>query len=141
VISDEEIARALDAAGASDLGVAADLGCSPDTVARVRKKLGVPPLRRGRPVSLRTWEMAYRDRTVAVEDGHVRWCGRLAQSGTPIVVLRGKQQTAYRIAFRMKHRREPDGYVTPSCDSKGCVAGDHLEDRVMRQERRQGEAR
>jgi hypothetical protein len=41
-------------------------------------------------------------------------------------------RTAYRIAFQIRHGREPVGYVKPGCEFDGCVHPDHVEDQPMR---------
>ncbi|MEU6929028.1 hypothetical protein AB0A05_07670 [Streptomyces sp. NPDC046374] len=86
----------------------------------------------GRPPTRASWEEAFRQRTVAVEGGHLSWTGPTTRR-TPVVAHRGQVETAYRLAFRWHHGREPQGNVRPTCDYPGCVAGGHLADRVIRE--------
>ncbi|MFF0597883.1 hypothetical protein [Streptomyces antibioticus] len=74
------------------------------------------------------------------EDGHIRWTGRTSHT-TPTVSFANTVHSAYKIAFRIEHGREPEGTVTSRCDMPYCVAAAHLEDRPMRQDRRQQERR
>lgn len=82
-----------------------------------------------RPKSL---EEAFHAHTEPADDGHVRWTGSKSHS-TPAVWFAGSTYSAYRIAFRVHHGREPEGLVASACGVPGCVAGAHVEDRPMRQ--------
>jgi hypothetical protein len=84
--------------------------------------------RSGRPASL---EEAFRRHTEPVDGGHVRWTGPTPK-GLPTFWFARRPHTAYRVAFRLEHGRDPDGLVKPGCDRPQCVAGPHLEDRPMR---------
>lgn len=136
MISAEEVAAALDGAEVSNLSVARELGCGEGRVRRVRTAAGVPTSQRGRRRSAQTWEEAFAARVVAVDDGHAEWTGTLSKYGTPVLHLGLETQTAYRYAFRVHHGREPKGKTSPACGRAHCVAGGHLEDRVLREERR-----
>lgn len=140
MITADEIARALDSADVSNLAVARRLGCHPERVRRVRTEAGIAPYGRGRRGSGETWEEAFVARTVAVEGGHLHWTGSVSACGTPLLRLRSFATTVYRHAFRAEHGREPVGNVAPGCAYPRCVAGGHLEDRLMREARRQAEA-
>lgn len=87
----------------------------------------------GRPASGTSWEDAFEQRTDPVEGGHLRWTGATGARGTPVVAYRGQVETAYRLAFRWHHGREPQGNVRPTCDYPRCVAGEHLADRALRE--------
>ncbi|MBT2492328.1 helix-turn-helix domain-containing protein [Streptomyces sp. ISL-96] len=141
MITTEEIAAALDGADCSNLAVARTLGVGPERVRRVRAAAGMPPYQRGRRRSCETWEEAFAARTVAVENGHLQWTGPLSEHGTPLLRLGLEAETAYRYAFRIHHGRDAEGKTTPSCGYPRCVAGGHLEDRVIREERRAQEQR
>ncbi|MEU5834543.1 hypothetical protein ABZ820_12835 [Streptomyces diacarni] len=135
MITREEIAAALDNT-VSNVAVARHLGIHSERVRRVRAKAGVPPYPRGgRRAAHATWAEAFAARTVAVRGGHLRWAGARSQHGTPVLHLRTQTQTAYRYAFQVEHGREPVGNVAPGCGYCGCVAGAHLEDRLLRQAR------
>ncbi|WP_405759535.1 hypothetical protein OG234_13585 [Streptomyces sp. NBC_01420] len=132
--TDEEITAALDAA-VSNLSVARALGCSPSRVRRVRVRAGVPSYRRGRPRAAASWAELYERLTVAVDGGHRHWSGPVTVSGTAILRLDGRNRTAARYAFEVVHGREAEGHVSPGCEYPGCVAGEHIRDRAMREGR------
>ncbi|MFH8577194.1 helix-turn-helix domain-containing protein [Streptomyces zaomyceticus] len=123
MITVEEIAEALDGVDVS--------GC-PELLG-VR---AVRPVRRG-PCG--SWQEAFLARTVAVEDGHVEWTGSLNAHGTPLFKVGPVAETAYRYAFRAHHGRDAEGKTVPVCGYFRCVAGGHLEDRVLREARLQAE--
>lgn len=114
-MTNEDIAQALDAA----------CGEAPPVPSRSRG---------GRRPSASSWEDAFEQHTVEVEGGHLHWTGATSASGSPVVAFGGQVETGYRLAFRWHYRREPDGYVRPSCAYPRCLAGGHLADRVMRDE-------
>jgi hypothetical protein len=89
--------------------------------------------RRGRRPSYASFAEAYDDQSVTVEDGHLHWTGATAQGGTPVVAVNSQVETAYRVAFRAYHGREPVGQVRPTCTYSRCVAGSHLADRTARE--------
>ncbi|WP_327421876.1 hypothetical protein OG763_15170 [Streptomyces sp. NBC_01230] len=134
MISADEIAAALDGT-VSNLAVARELGVGPERVRRVRVKEGVPVYPRGRRGSGESWAEAFAARTLAVDGGHLDWTGSLSEHGTPVLRVSRETETAYRYAFRVHHGREPQGKSGPVCGFPRCVAGAHLEDRVMREER------
>lgn len=78
-----------------------------------------------------TLEDAFRARTEPVDGGHLRWTGATSH-GTPTVRFNGGSYSAYRVAFRLQHDREPQGRVTATCDMPGCVSGWHVADQPMR---------
>lgn len=129
----EKIARALRSAEVSNLSVARQLGCRWREVDEVRRELGIPTYQRGRRPAAATAEAAYTALAVAVDGGHRRWTGATHPTGTPVLYLRTQAMTVYRLAFRIEHGREPEGNVRPTCGYPFCVAGDHLEDRRLRQ--------
>lgn len=135
MISTAEIEAALDEAGLSNLAVARTLGCGPERVRRVRTAIGVPPYRRGRRRQYETLAEAFAGRTVAVEGGHLEWTGPVSEYGTPLLRFETETQTAYRYAFHAHHGRDAEGKTLPVCGVDHCVAGGHLEDRVMRESR------
>ena len=83
-----------------------------------------------RPASL---EDVFRTHLEPAIDGHILWTGPVVKPHTPSVRLDGHMQSAYRVAFRIHHGREPEGFALPTCGMRLCVAGAHLEDRPMRQ--------
>lgn len=116
--------------GLSDREIAARLHvCAKTAVAPARRALGLPAARRGpKPASV---EELFRARTEPVEGGHLRWTGGRS-SGVPCVRNQFGNTSAYRIAFRLRWGREPEGNVRPGCDYPECVAPEHVEDRPMR---------
>ncbi|MER5715774.1 hypothetical protein [Streptomyces sp. NPDC002132] len=99
------------------------------------QRQGLAPRRTGRPASV---EEAFARHADPVDGGHVRWRGPSSHT-TPTVWFGGTTYSAYKIAFRLRHGRDPEGTVTSGCDVPHCVAGEHVEDRPMRHRRRQTE--
>ncbi|WP_405893833.1 hypothetical protein OG272_16195 [Streptomyces sp. NBC_00104] len=137
-VTDVEIARQLASADVSNLSVAKRLGVPWGRVDEVRQRKGLETFQRGRRAVEASWEEAVSRRVKPVEDGHAEWTGQTYPRGTPMLSWRGRAETAYRAVFRIRHGREPQGNIThaPSCVREFCVAGEHLEDRVLREERR-----
>lgn len=143
VVTDQEIARHLTSPEVSNRSVALELGVPWGRVDEVRRRLALPTYRRGRRVPERSWEEAMRKRIKKVAGGHAEWTGTRHPSGTPLLSWRGRSETVYRLVFRLHYGRVPEGNIThvPDCDVDHCVAGEHLEDRAMRDARRAGGAR
>ncbi|CAL9433147.1 hypothetical protein SUDANB21_02092 [Streptomyces sp. enrichment culture] len=143
VVTDQEIARHLTSAEVSNRSVAQKLGVSWSRVDEVRQRLQLATYRRGRRVPEQSWEEAVRKRLKARDDGHAEWTGSRHPLGTPLLSWQGRSETAYRAVFRLHHGRVPVGNIrhVPDCDVEHCVAGEHLEDRAMRDARRAGGAR
>ncbi|MEH0579021.1 hypothetical protein QBA54_32130 [Streptomyces sp. B21-108] len=140
-VSDEQILHALLAKeDVSNRAVALKLGIGDRRVDEVRKRVGLPSYVRGRRPAYGSWKEAFTEQSEAVEGGHRRWTGTREKCGTPVVRYRTSIQTAYRVAFRLHHQREPEGNVTRSCKIPGCVDGAHQQDRVMREAAKAGEA-
>ncbi|MCP3817803.1 helix-turn-helix domain-containing protein [Streptomyces sp. A3M-1-3] len=116
--------------------VAAECHASHHTVTKARNALRLPPCKQGRRPAAGTIEDAFHARTEPVDGGHLKWTGHVDRSGTPIVSHRRVYQTANRVAFRIRHGREPIGKALPSCDYPGCVAPDHIDDQPMREHNR-----
>jgi hypothetical protein len=92
--------------------------------------------RPGRPRAHASAEDVYRIHAIPTTQGHVRWTGpTTSYHRTPVVNHGPASESAYRIAFRMHHGRNPEGIVRIVCGTKHCVAGAHLEDAVIRQAR------
>ncbi|MGY0023712.1 hypothetical protein ACVHNB_32680 [Streptomyces sp. YJ-C3] len=120
-------------AGLSDRAIARELGVDARlTVAPARTALGIPKARPGKPPAASAEDLFWR-RTQPVDDGHILWTGSRDYTGTPSLRHGGRNLSALRIAFRLKHAREPEGHVTPTCDRDGCVAPAHTEDRRIRE--------
>ncbi|MEU5498458.1 hypothetical protein [Streptomyces griseofuscus] len=137
----ESIARTLKTDNAPDAEIADRLHCAPAFVRRVRKDLGMRPwpvrveLQR-RSVKPGDCEVAaeverrYFELAVVIEDGHRRWRGRFSKDNVPMY---SHKDSAYRVAFRIQHRREPVGQVRVECERARCVEGLHLSDQLMRE--------
>jgi hypothetical protein len=136
-VTDEQIARHLTSPEVSNLSVARALGVPWGRVDEVRQRLGLETYKRGRRVPERSVEEAVARRVKPVDDGHAEWTGGRHPSGTPVLSWRSHAETAYRAVFRMHYKREPQGNIrhVPSCGREHCVAGAHLEDRVLRARR------
>jgi hypothetical protein len=95
-----------------------------------------------RPVRQRAASLheAFTRHAEPVADGHVRWTGSTSHT-TPTLWFAGTTYSAYKVAFRIHHGREPESTVTSGCDVPHCVAGAHVEDRPMRERRQQEERR
>ncbi|MFF8656773.1 hypothetical protein [Streptomyces huasconensis] len=123
-------------AGLSDRAIARQLSVDAKrTVRPAREALGLPRSRPGRKPAPTVEDLFWR-RTQPVDGGHLLWTGArgaASQGRCPFLRHGGRVHTAYRIAFRIKHGREPEGRVTPTCDRDGCVAPDHVEDRRIRE--------
>jgi hypothetical protein len=117
--------------GLSDREIAARLHvCAKTVVSPTRRALGLPTSRSGpKPASP---EELFHVRTEEVDGGHLRWTGWHNNQGVPGVRTRSGNTTAYRVAFRIRWGREPEGNVRPGCDFPACVAPEHVEDRPMR---------
>lgn len=134
----EDIADML-RAGHTHTEIRLALHVAPLTVQRTREALKMPPPKTCRRLPA-THEEAFQARTEHVDGGHLRWTGYVSSHGGPLVIVAGVNVSAYRLAFRMRHGREPVGRVKPGCDFEGCVAPDHVEDRPMRERNRKAYA-
>lgn len=77
-------------------------------------------------------EDLFRARTEPTDGGHLRWTGYTSKRGLASVRYAGHTHTAYRIAFRIQHGREPVGNCSSDCGMPGCVAPAHVEDDTTR---------
>ncbi|WP_406168953.1 hypothetical protein [Streptomyces sp. NBC_00996] len=127
-----DIAAMLRAGTHTQRAIAEALNVSPKTVRLTREALKLPAPSRGRPQN-QAADDVYRAGTEPVEGGHLRWTGAHTSSGVPLIRSHSKQETVYRIAFRLHYGRDPEGNATPGCGMPGCVAGAHLADRLLRQ--------
>jgi hypothetical protein len=135
-VSREEIAALLRRGDMTESAIARQLGVSRPTVGNVRKTLGLPAPRQGQPPAYASVEDAYRAHAVPRADGHVEWTGLRTGGHAPMIKHCRSMESAYRVAFRLHHGRDPQGIVYPGCDTEGCVAGAHVEDTVMRRARK-----
>ncbi|MEU8839986.1 hypothetical protein AB0D97_12765 [Streptomyces roseus] len=115
-------------AGHSERAIARQLAVSPSRVQRIRREHGIPAHRPG-PTPAGSLEDAFWRRVQHTDDGHLLW-----PSTVPMVRSshEGRKESVRRIAFRIRHRREPVGKVLPDCGQPGCVHPDHVADQPMR---------
>jgi hypothetical protein len=114
-------------AGWSDKAIATHVHTHRRVVRDARRALRLPALKPG-PQAASIEDLFWR-RAQRTDDGHLLWTGATT-------VLRagnqGPRTTAGRLAFRLKHHRDPVGRVLPGCDRPGCIHPDHVEDQPMR---------
>lgn len=118
-------------AGCSDHEIARRLHVCERTAGAARTALGIPSHKPGRHAADSPQDL-FRARTRPVDGGHLEWTGYRTNAGVPFFRWMKKGFTAGRIAFVMRHNRQPVGYVRPGCDYPHCVAPDHVEDQPMR---------
>ena len=115
-------------AGYSDRAIARQVHARTTRVAEIRAVLGLPTHKPG-PTRSTSHEDLFWRRAVPTVDGHLLW-----PYSTTVVRIgsEGPRQSAYRIAFRLRYRREPVGFVLPGCGMDRCVHPRHVEDQAMR---------
>lgn len=122
--------------GHSNSRIVRELRVDKHRVRRIREELGLPnyvPVEQTRTIEDK-WKLFARP----TDGGHVEWTGeRQSTSGTPVMRYKDQAHTAAAIAFRIKHRRDPDGYAIADCGRKHCIAPDHVQDEPGRQAKRQ----
>jgi len=126
--------------GVPQIQICRQLHVAPLTVQRAREALGLPAHRGGRRYTYASLEEAFRHGAEPVDGGHVRWIGYRDKDNTPRVCYRQQPQAAPRVAFLLHHGREPVGKAMPTCGVKGCIAGEHLADRPMREASQRADA-
>jgi hypothetical protein len=137
IVIREDIASMLHA-GHSQAHIVRTLHVAPRTVQLHRLTLGLPPAKPG-PRAPASFEAAYQALAVPAEGGHARWTGPVSSKGVAVVWIRSTARSAARIAFQLRHGREPVGNVKSTCEMEQCVAGSHLEDRPMREANRRAD--
>ncbi len=126
----EELLRA----GLSDRAIARQLAIPRGRITKARRDLGIPALpTHPRP---RAVEDLFWRRVEFLDDGHWKWTGAHNEKGTPVLKHgardEARNETAYRVAWRLQHSRDPEGLVLPGCGYDQCVRPGHVEDRVLR---------
>lgn len=116
--------------GVGNKAIAQAVHVDHNRVAAIRSELGLPRSRRRYAGA--SLEALFQQRTQPTPDGHLDWTGYRNSKGVPAVRTVDGLRTAYRIAFRIRHGREPVGYVKPGCGRPGCVHPEHVEDQPMR---------
>lgn len=118
-------------AGLSDRAIGRQLNADPKTVSAVRVALGLPKARPGKKPAATVQDLFW-ERVRPTDDGHLLWTG-CTTGGTPVLRHGGRQYTARAVAFRLRHGRDPEGYVTPACTVERCVRPECMDDRITRQ--------
>ncbi|MFJ1869934.1 hypothetical protein [Streptomyces chartreusis] len=126
-------------AGHTNRAIAQQLHVDANGVGRARELLGLPKAKPGRK-GAGSPEALFWQRAKPTEDGHMEWTGFYI-STTPGLRHGGKNQTAYRIAFRIANGRDPVGKALPSCGRARCVKPDHQTDQADRDRARERERR
>lgn len=137
IVIREDIAAML-RAGHTQVHIVRTLHVAPITVQRTREALGLPAPKPG-PRPPASFEEVFRAYATPAEDGHVRWTGNVSSSNVPAAWMSNKFRSAYRIAFELCYGRPPVGRVKTTCGTPLCVAGEHLEDRQMREANRRAD--
>ncbi|MEU0370603.1 hypothetical protein ABZ070_10120 [Streptomyces sp. NPDC006283] len=119
-------------AGLPDRAIARQLHVDHKGVSKARAALGLPKAKPGLRAAGSAEDLFWR-RVQLVEGGHMLWTGSVSNDGCPGMRHGGKHMSAYRIAFKIRHKREPVGKVTSACDRELCVSPHCVEDRVIRQ--------
>ncbi|MDV5145885.1 hypothetical protein R1T08_17135 [Streptomyces sp. SBC-4] len=113
--------------GLSDREIAAQLHVDAKTVAATRAALGLPKARPGKKPAA-TLHDAFHAHVRNGRDGHMRWTSPVQANGTAVFRWQGRQWTAYRAAFEIRHGHPPVGKTLPACGKPKCVAPAHMQD-------------
>ena len=119
-------------AGYGNKAIARQVHVRHQRVAQIRAELGLPNI--VRPAKAAYNEDAFWRRTQPIDGGHLNWTGHYNSTGVPCLRTTDGMHTAYRIAFRIRWQRDPEGSVKPGCGLDRCVHPDHVEDKPMRQQ-------
>ncbi|MGY6019541.1 hypothetical protein [Streptomyces spinosirectus] len=113
----------------NDMAITRLLGVDRAAVRRIRRDAGVL-----RPaVTYATAEEKWHAHVQSVDGGHLAWTGEHATSaGTPVMRFKEASHSPAAIAFRIKHGRDPQGYVKADCGMRHCVAPEHVDDEAGR---------
>ena len=114
-------------AGYGDRTIARQAGVSIGTVTRARAELGLPKARGGIKAAGSPEDLFWR-RAQPVDGGHFEWTGHRTNRGTPMLGWKGGHYSALRVAYRIRHGQDPQGYAFVACDHPGCVAPGHVGD-------------
>lgn len=125
-------------AGHPNIAIARQLHIDHRTVSEARRHLGMPKAARGRRAAATPEDLFWR-RTQPTDDGHLLWTGHRNNNGVPCLRHGGRGLSAYRIAFRIKHGRDPIGHVKSGCGVEGCVHPRCVEDRPTREANRRAD--
>lgn len=113
--------------GLDNMAISKLTGADRRVVARVRRDLGMPPVR-----NRTTVEQKVARASVPREDGHTGWTGRRATTGAPTVRQDGKDATCSHVVFRARTGRDPVGMVKSECGFEDCLTPEHVSDELER---------
>lgn len=119
-------------AGFGNQAIAQQVHVCRNRVAAIRAELGLP--KHVQRYEASSAEDLFWRRTQPVDGGHLAWTGYRNTKGVPAVRTVDGMRTAYRIAFQIRHGREPVGYVKPGCEYDGCVHPGHVDDQAGREQ-------
>jgi hypothetical protein len=113
----------------SDSAITRMLRVDRAAVRRIRREAGVTrPL-----VTYATVEEKWQAHTQPADGGHLEWTGEHTKTaGTPVMRFKEQSYSPAAIAYRIKHDRDPQGYVKAECGMRHCIAPDHVEDEAGR---------
>ncbi|UOB09129.1 hypothetical protein MQE23_08695 [Streptomyces sp. HP-A2021] len=117
-------------AGYGDRTIARQVGVSLGSVTRARAELGLPKARGGIKGAGSPEDLFWR-RVKPVDGDHLEWTGHRNGKGTPTIHWQRDNFSTYRIAFRIRHGHEPQGYAFVTCEHEGCVAPGHIGDSAV----------
>jgi uncharacterized protein YerC len=128
-------------AGATYADIRSELHVSALRISGIRQShnIPLPPGRTPGPTGVRTPEQTLAHYSRPTTDGHTHWTGPTDGAGKPMVWHRHKGISAWRVAFRVHHNREPNGHVRSACDDPECIAGAHLTDSRLREANRRAD--
>ncbi|MEV8418764.1 hypothetical protein AB0P45_35090 [Streptomyces niveus] len=87
--------------GETNRAISRATGAAPQTVARYRQALGLPPTPLGHFTG-NTLQSRFDARTEPLPGGHMRWTGALTSRGTPTVSYGRRQWSGLRMAFVLR---------------------------------------
>ena len=94
-------------AGYGNRTIARQLAVPTATVEQARTALNLPKARRGIKPASSPEDLFWR-RTQPTNDGHLKWTGNRNTKGTPTIKWGGRNLSAYRVAYQIRHGAEPD---------------------------------
>ncbi|MFD4658012.1 hypothetical protein ACFWP2_20580 [Kitasatospora sp. NPDC058444] len=124
-------ARRLLRAGHSTAAVATALHMDRRSVRQLRIDAGIPARPGGTPQT-RTVEEKWRSHTRRTGGGHMTWTGEHTSGGGRVMRHSGTAYSAHRVAYRIHHGTDPEGYAKAGCGRPGCVAPEHQIDTAER---------
>lgn len=119
-------------AGYGDRTIARQTGVTISSVTAARAELGLPKARGGHKKAASAEDLFWRRvRPVDGDDGHLEWTGHRNSKGTPTFGWDGGRHSALRVAYRIRHGHNPEGYAFVACEHEGCVAPGHIGDSAV----------